>query len=112
MPVTTLTTPGGNPASFISFARFRTYDVFMSKACIKRFVGSALTPKGDFSLDLMMIQLPVAMAGATFMANMIRETFQGMIPATTPKGCFRVKVIMPGELRLEVPATWRAIDAC
>lgn len=50
-----------------------------------------------------MTQLPVAIAGATFMANIIRETFQGMMPATTPKGCFKVKVIMPGVFKLDVP---------
>lgn len=60
----------------------------------------------------MMIQLPVASAGATFMANMIKETFHGMIPATTPKGCFNVKVIMPGVLRLEMPPTCKPIPAC
>lgn len=62
-----------------------------------------LTPRGDFSLDLMITQLPVANAGAVFIANMINETFQGMIPATTPNGCFKVKVIMPGVFRLEIP---------
>lgn len=65
--------------------------------------AAKLTPRGDFSLDLMMTQLPAAMAGATFMANMIKEMFHGMIPATTPKGCFSVKVTMPGVFKLEVP---------
>lgn len=64
-----------------------------------------LTPKGDFSLDLIMTQLPVAMAGATFIANMINEIFQGIIPATTPNGCFKVKVIIPGVFRLDSPLT-------
>lgn len=46
------------------------------------------------------------------MANMIRETFHGMIPATTPKGCFSVKVTIPGVFKLEVPWIWSPIVAC
>lgn len=82
IPVTTLRTPGGKPASLNSAATFRA-------------------PSGDFSLDLIITQFPVAKAGAVFMANMIKETFQGKMPATTPNGCFKVNVIIPGVLRLD-----------
>ena len=53
-----------------------------------------------------MIAFPAAMAEATFIANMINDTFHGMIAATTPYGCLIVMLIIPGVFKLDCPWMW------
>ena len=66
-PVTTLTTPGGNPASWTSFA-------------------SARVETGVWSLGLTTTVHPAASAGASFQLSSISGEFQGVMAATTPTG--------------------------
>ena len=67
IPVTTLKTPGGNPASAQISAKSRA-DNLVTVAGFKTTV------------------FPMARAGATFQVNNIRGKFQGTIPPTTPTG--------------------------
>ena len=70
-PVTTLTTPGGNPASANSSA------------------NSSMD--ADVCSDgLTTTVLPAARAGASFHEASKRGEFHGVIAATTPKGSWRV----------------------
>ena len=71
LPVTTLNTPSGMPASLASSAtRSRV--------------------SGVVSDGLMTIEQPAASAGITFHIPIISGKFQGTIPATTPIGSLRV----------------------
>src|SRR4051794_4127839 len=66
-PLSTLRTPGGNPASTASLPR-------------------SVTEAGVSSDGLMMQVLPQAIAGAIFHVAIISGKFQGLIAATTPAG--------------------------
>src|SRR5215510_6235792 len=66
-PVTTLTTPGGNPASSINF---------MNSSVDAEVYSDGLTT----------IVFPAASAGASFQASNSRGEFHGTIAATTPSG--------------------------
>ena len=70
-PLTTLSTPGGNPASSASSAM-------------------RMAVSGVCSAGLMTTALPAARAGPSFQAEIIRGKFQGTIAPTTPKGSRRV----------------------
>ncbi len=70
-PVTTLTTPGGNPASPASPA-------------------SASVAAGECSEGLTTIVHPAASAGASFQVSSSSGEFHGVIAATTPTGSRRV----------------------
>ena len=67
MPVTTLNTPAGIPASSISFAMCRVVS-------------------GDSSDGFMTIVQPAANAGANFHAAIIVGAFHGVIAPMTPTG--------------------------
>src|SRR5512138_2872566 len=70
-PVTTLTTPGGKPASSTSFMNSST--------------------DADVNSDgLMTIVLPAASAGASFHVVRSSGEFHGTIAAMTPSGSYRV----------------------
>ena len=71
-PVTTLTTPGGKPASRASSAR-------------------RIADSGVHDAGLRMHVLPVASAGPSFQAAMFCGKFQGTISPTTPIGSRSVK---------------------
>jgi len=71
-PVTTLTTPGGKPASSASSAR-------------------RMADNGVHEAGLRMHVLPVASAGPSFQAAMFWGKFQGTIKPTTPIGSRSVK---------------------
>ncbi len=76
-PVTTLTTPGGKPASSNSF------------------MNSSID--ADVNSDgLTTTVLPAASAGASFHAVSSSGEFHGMMAATTPSGSWRVKLKLPG----------------
>ena len=66
-PLSTLSTPGGKPASTASRP-------------------SSVTDAGVSSLGLMMQVLPHAIAGAIFQVAIISGKFHGLIAATTPAG--------------------------
>ena len=70
-PVTTLNTPGGKPASWISSA-------------------SISAVSGVCSAGLSTRVQPAASAGASFQVAMSRGKFQGTTAATTPTGSRRV----------------------
>ncbi|MNC94377.1 hypothetical protein D3C83_112160 [compost metagenome] len=70
-PVTTLTTPGGNPA------------------CSINFMNSSVEAE-VYSEGLITTVLPAASAGASFQASSSSGEFHGMIAATTPSGSCRV----------------------
>src|SRR6266508_4933551 len=74
-PVTTLTTPSGTPASWMSLA-------------------SNSADSGVCSAGFSTIQLPVARAGASFQAAMSSGKFHGMIWPTTPRLAQRVGVVL------------------
>ena len=71
VPVTTLTTPGGSPASRQSSAR--------------RMVVSGVSSAGFRT-----IVFPQARAGASFQIAMFSGKFQGVMAPTTPTGSFLV----------------------
>ncbi|MNE80602.1 hypothetical protein D3C80_1771890 [compost metagenome] len=71
LPVTTLNTPGGTPASLASSA-----------------IRSRV--RGVVSDGLMTMEQPAARAGITFHMPISSGKFQGTIPATTPIGSLRV----------------------
>ena len=60
--------PGGRPASIINFA-------------------SSIGTPGSRSDGLRMNALPQAIAGANFHIGIIAGKLNGVMPATTPKGC-------------------------
>jgi len=62
-----------------------------------------LAVHGAFSLLFKTTVFPTARAGATLFAKNSNGTFQGIIAATTPNGCLKVKLIYPGVFKLEVP---------
>src|SRR3954471_21376608 len=66
-PVTTLTTPGGSPASTASFA-------------------NSSSDADVYSDGLQMIVLPAHSAGAIFHAVSDRDEFHGVMLTTTPMG--------------------------
>src|SRR5690606_29253686 len=72
-PVTTFTTPGGNPAS--------------SNKRAKSSVDAEVNSDG-----LMTTVHPAASAGASFHASKSNGEFHGVIIPTTPSGSWRVKV--------------------
>ena len=72
-PVTTLTTPGGNPASATSSA-------------------SSSAVSGVVSAGFSTTVFPQARAGAIFQAAISNGKFQGMICPTTPSG----RAVIPG----------------
>ena len=77
-PVMILTTPGGNPISWMSRA-------------------SSIAVTGVSSDGLRTTVLPAASAGPSFQAAILSEKFQGMIAATTPTGSRTRKfVLTPG----------------
>src|SRR5205085_1745787 len=69
-PVTTLKTPGGNPACSPSFI-------------------TASAVSGVCSAGFSTIVFPVASAGAAFRAGIAAGKFQGVMPALGPTGCLR-----------------------
>jgi hypothetical protein len=70
-PVTTFSTPGGNPTSMAASP-------------------SASAVRGVWLAGLRMTVLPVASAGATFHIASSSGKFQGTMAATTPSGSRRV----------------------
>src|SRR5438094_4825818 len=71
LPVTTLTTPFGNPASSISL----TIAIVLRGVLLDGFVTTVF---------------PVINAGATFLATVADGKFHGVIHATTPLGSLRI----------------------
>src|SRR4051794_8011387 len=89
VPVTTLTTPAGAPASV--------------NASAKRTLVS-----GVISAGLSTMVLPAAMAGSTFHAAIWRGEFHGAIEPTTPIGSRRMVVVWaPGDSAPPKPAGGR-----
>ncbi|SSQ41657.1 Uncharacterised protein [Acinetobacter baumannii] len=74
LPVTTLITPAGIPASMASSAK-RNKDKLAN------------------SLGLSTMVQPVVKAEPIFQTPIMSEKFQGTIPATTPIGCLKVKAV-------------------
>src|SRR6266571_7791702 len=73
LPVTTLTTPFGNPASSIS----PTISIVLRGVLLDGFVTTVF---------------PVIKAGASFLATVAEGKFQGVIDATTPIGNFNIMI--------------------
>src|ERR1700693_3145817 len=67
-PLTTLSTPGGNPA-------------FKHKSAMR------IGPDGSRSEGFRMKALPQAIAGAHFHSGIMAGKLNGVMPAVTPSGC-------------------------
>ena len=81
-PVRQLITPAGMPASMAREAR-NSRD------------------KGLFSLTFMIMVLPQASAGATFMAKIVIGALKAQMPAHTPRGWWGVYYSLMGQLPLQ-----------
>ncbi len=92
-PVTTLNTPGGTPACSASSARARAL-------------------KGVAEAGLSTTVQPAAKAGATLRVIMAAGKFHGVIAATGPTGCLRVRMrSRPVGLGITAPSSRSASEA-
>lgn len=73
--------------------------------------ASLLTVNGAFSLLFKTTVFPAASAGATFILNIARGKFHGMIKPTTPYGSLTVMLSIPGAWVLAVPWAFHTASA-
>src|SRR5947209_5357999 len=93
LPVTTLTTPFGKPASSISL----TISIVLGGVLLDGFVTTVFA---------------VISAGASFLATVAQGKFQGVIDTTTPIGSLRIMTVWRGlSLGRRSPSILRANSA-